>query len=81
MIEIASPATPQLSSLSPLVVRPRRPRSPKDAPSAYREYDCCEKHDHNADRGWFFATLRMPKSSSTTAPNVRRRWPARLKSP
>ena len=42
MIAIASPATPQLSSLSPLVVRPRRRRSPEDAPGAYPEHDCRE---------------------------------------
>jgi hypothetical protein len=81
MIEIASPATPQLSSLSPLVVRPRRRRSPEDAPGAYREHDCREKHDSYADREWLFATLHPPKLSSIAVPAVRRRRPFPLKSP
>jgi hypothetical protein len=41
MIEIASPATPQLSSLLP----PRRWRSPNDAPGASRERGRREKYD------------------------------------
>jgi hypothetical protein len=39
MIEIASPATPQPSSL----LAPRRRRSPNDAPGAFREHGRREK--------------------------------------
>jgi len=81
MIKIASPATLQLSSLSPLVVRPRRRRSPDDAPGAYRERDCRKKYDRNAGHERLFPTLHPPKSFSALAPTIRRRPPAPLKSP
>ena len=41
MIEIASPATPQISSLLPL----RRRRSPNEAPGASCEYGRREKYE------------------------------------
>ena len=49
MIEIASAATPQLSSLLP----PRRRRSPNDAPGAFREHGRREKYDPIAARERF----------------------------
>jgi hypothetical protein len=53
MIEIASPATPQPSSLLP----PRRRRSPNDAPGASREHGRREKYDPIANREHSLATL------------------------
>ena len=45
MIAITSPATPQLASLLPRIVRPRRPRSPKAAPGAHHHHHSREKSD------------------------------------
>ena len=59
MIEIASPATPQLSSLLP----PCRRRSLNDAPGASREHGRREKYDPIAARGHSLATLYPSKSS------------------
>src|SRR3982074_1821781 len=59
VIEIASPATPQLSALLP----PRRRRSPNDAPGASREHGRREKYDPIADREHSLATLYPSKSS------------------
>src|ERR1700732_2420167 len=76
MIEIASPATPQLSSLLP----PRRRRTPNDAPSASREHGRGEKYDPIADREHYFATLYPSNSSLTVIPTARQQTPATLKS-
>ena len=81
MIEIASPATPQLSSLLPLVVRPRRRRSPNDAPGTSREHDRREKYDPIADRQHSLATLHPSKSSLIVIPTARQQTLASLKSP
>ena len=81
MIEIASPAAPQLSSLLPLVVRPRRWRSPNEAPGASREHDRREKYDPIADREHSIATLYPSKSSLIIIPTARQQTPAALKSP
>ena len=59
VIEIASPATPQPSSLLP----PRRRRSPDDAPGAFREHGRREKSDPIAARERSLATLYPSKSS------------------
>src|SRR5580704_6327817 len=77
MIEIASPATPQLSSLLP----PRRRRSPNDAPGASREHGRREKYDPIADREHSLATLYPSKSSLIVIPTARQPTPATLKSP
>src|ERR1700720_4237336 len=81
MIEIASPATPQLSSLLPLAVRPRRRRSSNDAPGASREHGRREKYDPIADREHSLATLYPSKSSLIVIPTARQQTPATLKSP
>ena len=75
MIEIASPATPQLSSLLP----PRR--SPNDAPGAFREHGRREKYDPIAAREHSLATLYPSKSSLIVIPTARQQTPAILKSP
>jgi hypothetical protein len=62
MIQIASPATPQPSSL----LAPRRRRSPNDAPGAFREHGRREKYDPIAARERSLATLYPSKSCSTT---------------
>jgi len=49
MIEIASPATPQLASLLLRIVRPRRWRSPKSAPRAHHHHLRSEKSDPIVD--------------------------------
>ena len=72
MIEIASPTTPQLSSLLPLVVRPRRWCSPNDAPGASREHGRHEKYDPIADREHSIATLYPSKSFLIVIPTARR---------
>jgi hypothetical protein len=77
MIEIASPATPQLSSLSP----PRRWRSPNDAPGASHEHGHREKYDPIAAREHSLATLYPSKSSLIVIPTARQPTPATLKSP
>ena len=81
MIEIASPATPQLSSLLSLVVRPRRRRSPNDAPGASREHGRREKYDPIAAREHSLATLYPSKSSLIVIPTARQQTPVTLKSP
>ena len=81
MIEIASPATPQLSSLLPLVLRPRRLRSPNDAPGAPREHGRREKYDPFADREHSLATLYPSESSLIVIPTARQHTLATLKSP
>jgi hypothetical protein len=70
MIEIASPATLQLSFL--LDVRPRRRRSLNDAPGASREHGRREKYDPIADREPSLATLYPSKSSLIVIPTARR---------
>jgi len=76
--EVASPATPQLSSLLP----PRRRRSPNDAPGASREHTADrEKYDPTADREHSLATLYPSKSSLIVIPTARQQTPATLKSP
>jgi hypothetical protein len=77
MIEIESPATPQLGSLLP----PRRRRSPNDAPGALREHVRREKYDPIADREHSLATLYPSKSSLIVIPAARQQTPATLKSP
>ena len=77
MIEIASPATPQPSSLLP----PRRRRSPDDAPGAFREHGRREKPDPIAARERSLATLYPSKSSLIVIPTARQQTPATLKSP
>ena len=77
MIEIASPATPQLSSLLP----PRRRRSPNDAPGAFREHGRREKYDPIAARERSLATLYPSESSLIVIPAARQQTPATLKSP
>ena len=78
MIEIASPATPQLSSLLP----PRRRRSPNDdAPGAFREHGRREKSDPIAARERSLATLYPSESSLIVIPAARQQTPATLKSP
>jgi hypothetical protein len=81
MIEIASPAALQLSSLLPLVVRRRRRRSPNDAPGVFREHGRREKYDPIADREHSLATLYPSKSSLIVSPTARQQTPATLKSP
>jgi hypothetical protein len=81
MIEIASPATPQFSSLLPLVVRPRRWRSPNDAPGASREHGRREKYDPIADTEHAIAALYPSKASLIVVPTDRQQTPATLKSP
>ena len=81
MIEIASPTTPQLSSLLPLVVRPHRWCSPNDAPGAFREHGRREKSDPIAARERSLATLYPSKSSLIVIPTARQQTPATLKSP
>jgi hypothetical protein len=81
MIEIAPLATPQLSSLLPLVVRPRRWRSPNDAPGASRKYGRREKYDPIADREHSIATLYPSKSSFIIIPIAQQQAPATPKSP
>ncbi len=71
MIEIASPTTPQLSSLLPLVVRPRRWCPPNDAPGASREHGRREKYDPIADREHSIATLYPSKSTLIVIPTAR----------
>src|SRR5208337_3818842 len=77
MIEIASPATPQLSSLLP----PRRRRSPNDAPGASHEHGRREKYDPIADREHSLGTLYPSKSSLIVIPTARQQTLATLKSP
>src|SRR4030081_2013874 len=77
VIEIASPATPQLSALLP----PRRRRSPNDAPGASREHGRREKFDSIADREHSLATLYPSKSSCIVMPTAQKQTPATLKSP
>jgi hypothetical protein len=77
MIEIESPATPQLGSLLP----PRRRRSPNDAPGASREHGRREKYDPIAARAHSLATLYPSKSSLIVIPAARQQTPATLKSP
>ena len=72
MIEIASPGTPQLSSLLP----PRRRRSPNDAPGASREHGRRGKYDPIADREHSLATLYPLKSSLIIIPTARQKTPA-----
>jgi hypothetical protein len=55
LLEIASPATPQPSSLLP----PPRQRSPNDAPGASREHGRREKYDPIATRSAFDSTDRV----------------------
>ena len=81
MIEIASPTTPQLRSLLPLVVRPRRWCSPNDAPGASREHGRHEKYDPIADREHSIATLYPSKSFLIVIPTARQLKRATLKSP
>jgi len=77
MIEIASAATPQLSSLLP----PRRRRSPNDAPGDSREHGRREKYAPTADREHSLATRYPSKSSLIVIPTARQQTPATLKSP
>ena len=81
MIEIASPAMPQLSSLSPLVVSLCRRRSTNDVPDASLEHDRREKYDPFAARERYLATLYPSKSSVTVIPATRKQTPATFKSP
>lgn len=81
MIEIASPATPQLGSLSPRVVPPRRRRSPKYPPGASRERDRRRKYHPMAGREHSFVTLHPSRSSLIVAPTDQGQTPAALKSP
>ena len=73
MIKIASPATPQPSSL----LAPRRQRSP----GAFREHGRREKSDPIAARERSLATLYPSKSSLIVIPTARQQTPATLKSP
>src|SRR3984893_2463272 len=77
MIDIASPATPQLGSLLP----PRRWRSPNEAPGASREHGRREKYDPIAAREHSLATLYPSKSSLIVIPAARKQTLALLKSP
>src|ERR1700731_1909454 len=77
VIEIASPATPQLSSLLP----PRRPRSPNDAPGASREHGRREKYDPIAAREHSLATLYPSKSSLIVIPTALDNRRQRLSNP
>jgi hypothetical protein len=81
MIEVASPATPQLGSLLPLVIRPRRWRSPKSAPGAHHHHLRREKSDPFADRKHPVATLHSSKSALMLVPTPHQNTPATLKSP
>jgi hypothetical protein len=81
MIEIALPATPQLGSLLPLVVRPRRWCSPKDPPAACREHGRRQKYHPVAGREHPLATLYPSKSSLMVMATARQKTPATLKSP
>ena len=81
MIEIASPATPQLGSLLPLVIRPRRWRSPNCPPANSPEHGHREKHHPIADRQHRLGALYPSKSSSMVIATTRQQPLATLKSP
>ncbi len=81
MIEIASPAMPQLGLLSPQVARPRRWRSPKYAPGAYHHHVRPEKSDPIVDREHPCATRHPSKSASMLVPTPHQYTPTTLKSP
>jgi hypothetical protein len=76
-----APTTPQLSSLLPLVVRPRRWCPPNDAPGASRELGRREKYDPIANREHSIATLYPSKSTLIVIPTARQLKRATLKSP
>ena len=77
MIEIASPATPQLSSILP----PRQRRSPNVAPGASRKHGRREKYDPIADREHSLATLYPSKSSLIVIPTALDNRRQRLSNP
>jgi hypothetical protein len=81
MIEIATPATPQLGSAVPLVFRPRRWRSPKDPPAASLEHARHEKYHPMAGGERPLATLYPSKSSLMVIATTRQQTLATLKSP
>jgi hypothetical protein len=81
MIEIASPATPQLASLLLRIVRPRRWRSPNCPSADSPEHGRREKHHPSAGRQHALATLYPSKSSSIAIATTRQQPPATLKSP
>ena len=81
MIEIASPATPQLASLLLRIVRPRRWRSPNGPPADSPEHGRREKHHPIADRQHRLSALYPSKSSSMVIATSRQQPLATLKSP
>jgi hypothetical protein len=81
MIEIASPATPQLGSLLTLVVRPRRWRSPKHPQAASPEQGRREKYHPMAGREHLLATRYPSKSALIVIPTTHQQTPATFKSP
>jgi len=81
MIEIASPATPQLASLLPLVIRPRRRRSPPKIFQQPLPSLAAAKYPPMAGRECRLATLDPSKSSLMVMAPAPQKTPATLKSP
>jgi len=81
MIEIASPATPQLASLLLRIVRPRRWRSPNCPSADSPEHGRREKHHPIAGRQHRLDALYPSKSSSMVIATTRQQPLATLKSP
>ena len=81
MIQIASPATPQLASPSSRVLRPRCWRSPNCPPANSPEHGRREKHHPNAGRQHCLGALYPSKSSSMVIATTRQQPLANLKSP
>jgi hypothetical protein len=81
MIAIASPATPQLGSLLPRVVRPRRWRSPPKIFHQPLPSLAAAKYHPMAGKERRLATLDPSKSSLMVMAPAPQKTPATLKSP
>ena len=81
MIEIASPATPQLAALLLRIVRPRRWRSPNGPPADSPEHGRREQYHPMTGKEHPIATLYPSKSSLMVIATTRQQTLATLKSP